>query len=54
MELDDATEHIVATWAGAVAFSNLGLPGNAMRESRQKVHLERTCKLVTDLLEAIQ
>ena len=54
MELGDATEHIAATWAGAVAFSNLGLPGKAMRESDEKVHLKRTSKLVTDLFEAIQ
>ena len=54
MELDDATEHIAATWAGAVALSDLGLPGKAMRESRGKVHLKRITKLVTDLFEAIQ
>ena len=54
MELGDAPEHTAATWAGAVAFSNLGLPGKAMRESREKVRLERTSKLVADLFEVIQ
>ena len=54
MELGDATEHIAATWVGAVAFSNLSLPGKALRGKDEKVHLKRTTKLVTDLFEVTQ
>ena len=54
MVLGDATEHIAPTWAGAAVFSNLGLPGKAMRESREKMHLKRITKLVTELFEVTQ
>ena len=56
-----APEHIAArsapqapTWEGAVAFSNLGLPGQAMRGQDRQKHLKRTTKLVTELFEVTQ
>ena len=46
-----ASEH--ADWKGALAYSNIGLDGKAVRGSKwQKIHKPRLVKLVVELLRA--
>ena len=45
-----ASEH--DAWNGALAFSNIGLSGEAVRGNRWHKHRERLFKLVVELLTA--
>ena len=49
-----ATEHASGrVWEGVLAFSNIGLAGNALRGKRwPRVHEKRLSKLVSDLFSA--
>ena len=48
MASSGASEH--AVWNGALAFSNIGLSGEAVSGSKWPQHSERLTKLVVDLL----